>query len=149
MAFTYSDINGYFILSTIFLYVQEQQNAALFFAISEIIFGFVLITINGMAKLQIKAEKHSFFEVFFREQSKLKFFWLKYRSPYSNKSYFLSKSNLNLYTEFKSAQSLSREHADFFIPILYDANTKQANKLVSLLRIHLQGLSITPQNGFL
>ena len=36
-----------------------------------------------------------------------------------------------------------------FIPILYDANTKQANKLVSLLRIHLQGLSITPQNGFL
>ena len=149
MAFTYSDINGYCILSTIFLYVQEQQNAALFFAISEIIFGFVLITINGMAKLQIKAEKHSFFEVFFREQSKLKFFWLKYRSPYSNKSYFLSKSNLNLYTEFKSAHSQSREHADFFIPILYDANTKQANKLVSLLRIHLQGLSITPQNGFL
>ena len=148
MAFTYSDINGYCILSTIFLYVQEQQNAALFFAISEIIFGFVLITINGMAKLQIKAEKHTFFEVFFREQSKLKFFWLKYRSPYSNKSYFLSKSNLNLYTEFKSAHSLSREHADFFIPILYDANTKQANKLVSLLRIHLQGLSITPQNGF-
>ena len=149
MAFTYSDINGYCILSTIFLYVQEQQNAALFFAISEIIFGFVLITINGMAKLQIKAEKHTFFEVFFREQSKLKFFWLKYRSPYSNKSYFLSKFNLNLYTEFKSAHSQSREHADFFIPILYDANTKQANKLVSLLRIHLQGLSITPQNGFL
>ena len=113
MAFTYSDINGYCILSTIFLYVQEQQNAALFFAISEIIFGFVLITINGMAKLQIKAEKHSFFEVFFREQSKLKFFWLKYRPPYSNKSYFLSKSNHNLYTEFKSAHSLSREYADF------------------------------------
>lgn len=66
-----------------------------------------------MAKLQIKAEKHTFFEVFFREQSKLKFFWLKYRSPYSNKSYFLSKSNLNLYTEFKSAHSQSREYADF------------------------------------
>lgn len=102
-----------------------------------------------MAKLQIKAEKHTFFEVFFREQSKLKFFWLKYRSPYSNKSYFLSKSNFNLYTEFKSAHSLSREHADFFIPILYDANTKQANKLVSLLRIHLQGQSIIHRNGFL
>lgn len=67
-----------------------------------------------MAKLQIKAEKHTFFEAFFREQSKLKFFWLKYRSPYSNKSYFLSKSNLNLYTEFKSAHSQSREHAVYF-----------------------------------
>ena len=37
----------------------------------------------------------------------------------------------------------------FFTPILYDANTKQANKLVSLLRIHLQGQSITHRNGFL
>lgn len=72
MAFTYSDINGYCILSTIFLYVQEQQNAALFFAISEIIFGFVLITINGMAKLQIKAEKHTFFEVFFSRTEQIK-----------------------------------------------------------------------------
>lgn len=36
---------------------------------AEIIFGFVLITINGMAKLQIKAEKHTFFEVFFENRA--------------------------------------------------------------------------------
>lgn len=102
-----------------------------------------------MAKLQIKAEKHTFFEVFFREQSKLKFFWLKYRSPYSNKSYFLSNPIL-IYTLYLSLHIPNQENMQtLFIPILYDANTKQANKLVFLLRIHLQGLSITHRNGFL
>ena len=121
MAFTYSDINGYCILSTIFLYVQEQQNAALFFAISEIIFGSVLITINGMAKLQIKAEKHTFFEVFFREQSKLKFFWLKYRSPYSNKTISF-QSPILIYTLNLSLHIPNQENMQTF---LYPSFTMQ------------------------
>ena len=55
-----------------------------------------------------------------------------------------------IYTLYLSLHILSQENMQtFFIPILYDANTKQANKLVSLIRIHLQGQSIIHWNGFL